>query len=412
MFKRCRMSIKTRFFISWSKNKSRQLAEATKKFLEKTLGNSVEFFFSPEMYKGTCVDNEIHKNLLTSDKCLVCITAENFKNPWLLYEAGVVYGANYLKTEKGIVIPILFEDIPEWSSWVDKPLNRYVPLQIQNSNNEFSVGKKDFKKFLAQTACELNIKLKQFNQNWELYENEIKEILKKEQLIPTECKDLVNKLLEDSYDSFSLVSPEISKDHILFHRGFTTHALTKILTESITMYQGKYLWIYGRKNKKLMSREYDDFFRFLADEGIKDGVDFRCLFPMPQSDATIRASSKDRARIFDYELQISLMKAFSLKNKYGLPVEEMFRLYLEPRNESIIRSDNAVIYRPIVCDSDGYPMPYTNASFEILSAIYNKNDSKNKGFHAVERFKTIWEDETKSVPLTDALLKKLYGDDI
>ena len=403
------MPIKYRFFISWSKSKSRQLAEATKLFLERTLGNSIEFFFSPEMYKGTNVDNEIHKNLLESDKCLVCITSENFKNPWLLYEAGVVYGANYLKPEKGIVIPILFEEIPEWSSWIDKPLNRYVPLQIQNSNNEFTIGKKDFKKFLEQIADELQIRIKQFNHNWEIYENEIKTILEKEKLIPSECQDLVNKLIEDDNDNFSIVSPEITRERIIFHKGFTTHALTQILINSITECQGKYLWIYGRKNKKLMSREYEDFFKYLADEGIKNGVDFRCLFPLPNSNATIKASSKDREKIFNYELQISLTKAFSLKNKYGLPVEKLFRLYLEPRNESIIRSDNAVIYRPITCDAEGYPLPYTNTSFEILSAIKNDNNHINKGVSSIEKFSSIWDDDNKSIPLTEHLLEKLYG---
>ena len=47
-------------FISWSKDKSRLLALETKKFILNTLGNKVEVFFSPDMYKGTSVDNEIH----------------------------------------------------------------------------------------------------------------------------------------------------------------------------------------------------------------------------------------------------------------------------------------------------------------------------------------------------------------
>ena len=412
--KRCKMSIKAKIFISWSKNKSKELAEATKNFLENTLGNSIEFFFSPEMYKGTCADNEIHKNLLECDKCLVCITSENFKNPWLLYEAGVVYGANYSKANKRIVIPILFEDVPEWSSWVDKPLNRYVTIQLQNSNHEFAVGKKSFIEFLTELACEFNIKFEKerFNRNWSTYEKEIKKILEKGQLIPRECKELVNKLLEDNHNNFTLTSPEISKEHIVFHKGFTTHALTKILTDSITQYQGKYLWIYGRKNKKIMSREYDDFFKFLADEGIKNGVDFRCLFPMPKSNATNKASSKDREKIFDCELMASLTRALSLKNQFGLPVEKVFRLYFTPRTESIIRSDNAVIYRTIICDADGYPLPYTNTGFEILSAIYDKNSSNNKGFNAVQKFEKIWNSETESVPLTEELFNEIYKKDI
>lgn len=399
-----------KIFISWSKNKSRQLAEVTKNFLEKTLGNSVEFFFSPEMYKGTSVDHEIHKNLLESSKCLVCVTSENFKNPWLLYEAGVVYGANHQKTKDGIVIPILFEEIPEWSSWIDKPLNRYVPIQIQNYNHEFGTGKTEFKKFLEQTAKSLNIKLKQFNLNWEKYEYEIKQILKKEQIIPIECKELVNKLLENDNNSFSIVSPDISKEHIIFHKGFTTHALMKILTDSITEFEGKYLWFYGRKNKKLLSREYDDFFKYLADEGLYNGVDFRCLFPLPGSDASFKASSKDREKIFNYEMQISLTQAYKLKNKFGLPVEKLFRLYIEPRKESIIRCDNAVIYRQTICDTEGYPLPYTNSNFEIFSALENEDERKNKGFNSIKKFEEIWSDNARSVPLTEELLVHLYGE--
>ena len=105
---------KVEIFISWSKDKSRLLALETKKFILNTLGNKVEVFFSPDMYKGTSVDNEIHKNLLRSDKCIVCITSDNFKNPWLMYEAGVVYGAHFDRPGGSIVIPILFEHIPDW----------------------------------------------------------------------------------------------------------------------------------------------------------------------------------------------------------------------------------------------------------------------------------------------------------
>ena len=44
-------------FISWSKNKSRLLALATKGFIQNVFGKKIEVFFSPDMYKGTSVDN-------------------------------------------------------------------------------------------------------------------------------------------------------------------------------------------------------------------------------------------------------------------------------------------------------------------------------------------------------------------
>lgn len=400
-----------RIFISWSKNKSKKLAHATKKFLSKVLnGSSIEFFFSPEMYKGTRVDNEIHANLLNSDKCIVCITSENFKNPWLLYEAGVIYGRHYADSEDGVVIPILFENIPEWSSWVDKPLNRYVPIQIQTLDYEFSAGKESFKIFLKQLSENNGFKILNFDDNWDEYQNTIKNILLEEQIIPVECLPLVNALLKDS-SNFTLTSPVISKEKIYFHKGFTTHALTKILIDQIQQYQGKYLWFYGRKNFNLiMTREFEPFFAYLASEGLANGVDFRCLFVHPKSDAAIKSSSKDRNSIFEMEMHNVLKLAYNLKKKYNLPVEKVFKLYTEPRTESIIRCDNTILYRNILCDSEGYPLPYTNSGFEVLSAVCNNESKSNKGFKALKKYDSIWNDDEKTIPLTEKLLIELYGD--
>lgn len=396
------MDKKFKIFMSWSKSKSKKLAETTKTFLEKTLNHSIKFFFSPEMYKGTCVDNEIHKNLINCDMCLVCITSDNFKNPWLMYESGVVCGANYTKTKNGVVIPILFEQIPDWSSWIDKPLNRYVPIQMQNYNHEFDSGKKDFYSFLNTLSNELGIALCNFELNWKEFEEKIKKILSENELIPTECKYIVETLLKNE-EVFTISSPEISKDKIMFHQGFTTHPLTKILIDALVMDTHQVLWIFGRKNKKIMSREYEPFFKYLADEGLESGKDFRCLFPMPNSKATIKASSQDRLKSFDNELENSLRQAISLKNKYNLPIEKVFRLYLEPRTESIIRLDSAVLHRTIIRDIDGYPLPYTNSEFEICS----KN--VKKGEHLIKQFESIWNDNEKSIPLTEDLFEKIYN---
>lgn len=396
------MDRKIKIFISWSKNKSKLLAEITKEFLMKTIGNSVEFFFSPEMYKGSCVDHEIHKNLINSDICFVCITSDNFKSPWLMYESGVIYGANYNKRRKGIVIPILFEHIPAWSSWIDKPLNRYVPIQMQNNNHEFDSGKKEFKSFLNSFALENNTKIISFEKNWKEFEEKILKILAENDLIPTECKYIVETLLKTD-NAFVVSSPEIYKNKILFHQGFATHPLTKILTDAIVMDSHNTLWIFGRKNKKILSREYEPFFKYLADEGLANGKDFRCLFPMPKSNAILKASSKDRKPFFDCELEFSLRQAVSLKNKFGLPIEKVFRLYFDTREDSIIRLDSAVLHRKITRDLDGDPLPYTNSEFEIYAK------SSEKGNELIRKFDSVWNDEDKSCPLTEELLEILYG---
>lgn len=394
-----------KIFISWSKDKSRQLAEETKKFISNLLGNSVEFFFSPEMYKGTRVDNQIHEELLSSDKCLVCITSENFKNPWLLYEAGVIFGANHQKTNHGIVIPILFESIPDWSSWIDKPLNQYVPIQMRSFNREFDCGKKDFERFLKELADELKVPLKNFNRYWNLYKKSITEILENEQLIPDTCRDLFDRILEKDDGSFSIVSPEVTKDRIIFHKGFSTFALTKILLESVVEYQGKRLWFYGRRNKKLLSSENNHFFKFLANEGIENGVDFRCLLPYPDTEATYKATCKEKERSFITDLHSSIEKAINLKHKFQLPTEKLFKLYKKRRNNSIIISDNAILKKEITCDGEGYPLPYTNTEFEIIG-ISNNSVVNPLGVRLYEEFETVW---NEAIPLTEELYNSIYN---
>lgn len=396
------METKIKIFLSWSKIKSKKLAEITKEFIKNTIGDAIEFFFSPEMYKGTCVDNEIHKNLINCNMCLVFITADNFKNPWLMYESGVIFGANHAQIDDSVVIPILFERIPEWSSWIDKPLNRYVPIQMEDYNREFSIGKRDFEDFLKNLSKRLNTSIYNFEANWDIFEKQVKSILSEHEYIPRDCKYIVNTLLKHS-ETFTVNSPEIFEDKILFHQGFTTNSLTKILINAMVMDHNNILWIYGRKNKKLLSRENEPFFKYLADEGLANKKDFRCLFPMPNSNATMKASSRDRASDFDSELKISLKQAVSLKNKYGLPIEKVFRLYMEPRTESFIRLDNAVLHRKITRDIEGYPLPYTNSEFEICSI------NSTKGTKLSKNFELIWNDETKSIPLTEELFEIIYG---
>lgn len=392
-------------FISWSKNKSKLLALETKKFIHKTLGNEIQLFCSPNMYKGTCVDHEIHKHLLNCDKCIVCITADNFKNPWLMYETGVIYGTHFEKPGGSIVIPILFEHIPDWSSWVDKPLNRYVPIRLEKGDGNFKTARAEFEQFLQELAIEANVTVKNFSKNWNSYIKEVDNILQQEKMIPDECRDLVEQIMKDNEGNFTIVSPEITKNHILFHKGFSTNILTRILIRNVIDYQGKRLWFFGRRNKKILTSENDDFFKFLANEGIRNGVDFKCLFPYPGSDAMNKAVSRDKERRFLADLQTCLEAAVRMQHRFHLPISEMFKLYKCPRKESIIVSDNAVLYSPIICDGEGYPLPITNSSFEILSIT--NDDAGNRGKDLYDTFIDVWEN---AIPLTEKLYNELYNE--
>lgn len=141
----------------------------------------------------------------------------------------------------------------------------------------------------------------------------------------------------------------------------------------------------------------------MAIEGIDNGVDFKCLFPHPKSEAMIKAVSKDKERRFLADLQTCLEAAVRMQNRFHLPISEMFRLYKCPRKESIIISDNAVLYSPITCDGEGYPLQITNSSFEIIGI--SENDTMNRGTHFYNIFKDVWE---QAVPLTEKLYNELY----
>lgn len=402
-----------KIFISWSKSKSKQLAELTKNFICNTLDNNIEIFFSPEMYKGTCVDFEIHQNLLSCNKCIVCVTADNFKNPWLMYESGVVYGSNYSTNSKNsIVIPILFEYIPNWSSWIDKPLNRYVPISIQDNN--FINSKKEFERFFNELAEESRSKIKNFSKNWNTYIKAVQNILQKEQQIPDNCKDLFYQLIKDKNHKFTMESPEINMNHILFHKGYSTNALTELLIENIMIYQGKRLWVYGRRNRRLLNSDSYEFFKYLADEGIDNGVDFRCLLPNPNSkDAMDKIVNKTKQTEFPSDLRKSMRNALLLKRQYNLPVEKMFRLYSCKREFSITISDSVVLYHSMPRDGEGYPLSMTNTPFKMygLPSIGEeiKTQSEKKAKELFENYENIW---NESEPLTEEIFYELYREKI
>lgn len=97
------------------------------------------------------------------------------------------------------------------------------------------------------------------------------------------------------------------------------------------------------------------------------------------------------------------MERLRMKNRFNLPINEMFRLYKCSRKESIIISDNAVLYSPIICDGEGYPLPITNSSFEIIGI--SDSTTNNRGQKLYDTFMDAW---NQAEPLTEELYNELY----
>jgi hypothetical protein len=79
-------------FISWSKERSHALALAVAKFLPLALPQT-EVFISDAIPKGERWDEEIHRHLKSARVGIACVTGENVKEAWLMYEAGAIAGA-------------------------------------------------------------------------------------------------------------------------------------------------------------------------------------------------------------------------------------------------------------------------------------------------------------------------------
>jgi hypothetical protein len=97
--------VKLKVFLSWSKYRSFVIANALKALLA-DLFDSAEPLMSEDVEIGGPVLPNLNSMLREADFVVLCLTAENWQEPWLFYEAGVVFG----KTDRtGLVCPYIID---------------------------------------------------------------------------------------------------------------------------------------------------------------------------------------------------------------------------------------------------------------------------------------------------------------
>lgn len=356
-----------KIFISWSKRISMEYAVKIKQLLESIDPTTVAFVSEMDIVGGEDVQSKIIENINQCDKLVICFTKETKKSPWLLFEAGYARGRG--KT----VIPFLFDGDPNWHSWIDNPMNIAREIRF----NGYSFVEDFIKAFGIKKTVKNRHRIEHFHQ-------EILDIKEYHRVIDVECEDLIERLISDG--TFYMENPYYRNKSAFFLTGFESFELYKILTESF-LYTGKYLWIYGRKNMKLFSGNYNGFFRYLDEKAFNnkvgmDGIDFRCLFLDPYSDEVKRAHRQQE--IFIPELKSSILRAQTVVGD-NHELKKCFRFYSNKREEIIIRLDNCILYSRPVFDTNGMPQLMTNTGFEIFSA---KTD---KGIECIRKFEKVWD---------------------
>jgi hypothetical protein len=78
-----------KIFISWSGQKSLQIAKLIKEFLEVNL-QATEPWISKDIEKGRRWSAEIANSLEESNFGIICLTQDNLDSPWILFESGAL----------------------------------------------------------------------------------------------------------------------------------------------------------------------------------------------------------------------------------------------------------------------------------------------------------------------------------
>ena len=355
-----------KIFISWSKPKSMNCAIRTKKLLEELDNDITAFVSQVDIIGGEDVQEKIIERIIECDKLVLCFTKDNKKSPWLLFEAG--YARGLRKT----VIPILFDDDPNWHSWIDNPMN--IAREIKFSSDFFAES--------LFTSLGLGSTNKRIDYVSE-YRKDIISIKEKFRDVDIECEDFVDKLIHN--EAFVLESPYFRDKTAYFLTGYESYDLYKAIVDSF-LYTGKYLWIYGRKNMKLFSGNFSNLFKYLNEKSSggplgMGGIDFRCLFLDPSSSEVEKAHSQQE--IFKAELNATILRAKNVVRE-NPTLKKCFKLYSNRREEIIIRIDNTIIYSLPNFDAAGRPQLLTNSAFQVFSA------QSEKGKRCIEAYNKIW----------------------
>ena len=92
-------------FISWSGGRSEKVAEALRDWLPSVIQSVKPFMSASDIDKGARWSEDIARHLQDAQFGLICLTQENLKAPWLLFEAGALSKS----IENSRVVPFLYE---------------------------------------------------------------------------------------------------------------------------------------------------------------------------------------------------------------------------------------------------------------------------------------------------------------
>ena len=154
--------------ISWSKKQSREMASVFHAWLPKVVPGFRPWMSSKDIDKGKQWFGELQDFLGEATSCIICVTAENVRSPWIYYETGAIAA----KKQDVLVCPYLVGI--GVSMIADGPLAQYQCTEATKDDTLALI--RSLNKALA-TPHDEGLLCGNFENKWPEFEAELKRIL-------------------------------------------------------------------------------------------------------------------------------------------------------------------------------------------------------------------------------------------
>lgn len=346
-------------FISWSQDIGKSLAPILKEKFEYFFNDEIEFWVSSmDITAGGFFSTEIIETLKESDMGIVCLDKSNYRQSWLYFEAGFIYGNNYDSSSRKnpIIFPIIFDNT-KVKSFEGTPFQH---LQLKYFNEENiknmleTINECCFRKYNKRPVATKHFNT-HFDSIWNNLYKDVNNIIQ-QNIIGGDCMltedNIVAKMVK-----YDFPTPRYG-DVIEFSEGFETHNFYLFLLQNTS----KRLYIYGRKNRKLTDKSFEKELSSFLDKNI----DFKLLYLNPHSSLANSGIAQDLDD-FNQKLIFSIKDFSKVLQKYSRNIDKYCRMYDEKRESEMIVADNVVFYKDMEYTKDGMPMHFTGSKFYATS---------------------------------------------
>lgn len=177
--------------------------------------------------------------------------------------------------------------------------------------------------------------------------------------------DLMINLAEEGIKPTNMVDEEIK-----FDTGYESYEFYKAIVKTAK----KRLYIYGRKNRKLFTRNVTAIKKL-----INNGVDFKCLFLSDKADSNVLNMAQENDNFKE-----DLLKVINnVKEKFNDNLD-CFRKYDFQQTKRIIIVDDAIIFVPVLFEM-GKVKHFTKTEFSIIPL------DSIEGMKLEKEFNKVWE---------------------